>query len=167
MNIVSIIIYTLIGFIVLMVSVILWYKKEDILTIFFPNDWIEIEMLERNNNTAIWLENIRKKDTFEFKGGVYNIYDTKKGVPSYLKTVVYRSGRVGKCFYVEGNENPIDFRGIESTSFPENRAELLKLDIAKLWSSDKPFSSELFERYGFFIIAVIAVGVIWLVFGGK
>lgn len=141
MNIIHILTYVILGFVaifIVFIAVIIRIFRDDIRAFFNPNGWSSITMIESDNTVSNWLQKKEDDLQFEFNGGNYNMFDTSvtKGIN---KTVVYRSGRLGHFFYVEGNKNPINMRDLqlESTGQAQIDNQLSKIEISRLFQSQE------------------------------
>lgn len=177
------------GFVLVMLVVILWKKKDEIRAFFWPGSWAEIEMLELDNNTKIWLQKKNDSLTFKFNSGIYYMYEPgtkevmaeeldeqgnvkkdEQGNPIMVKKKaplpvrqpsIYRSGRLAKFFYIEGNENPLDFRNNTITGNPQINEEMLKVESSRMITSAGGLGQELMAKYGFFIL--LGIGFLLLI----
>lgn len=169
------------GFFILFLG-ILFKRRDEIRAFFFPQNWAEIEMCESDNNTVTWLQRKNKALRFEFNGGYYNMYDTTSNVTlteeennaldkiadpetrelerkilteSKRKMVsVYRSGRIAKFFFNEGNENPIDFRNVKPTGNPVMTKTQEAIDLMELATGTESGIEEFWRKYGLIIVVV-------------
>lgn len=148
----------------LIILFIAFYK--DIFSFFKPQDYVRIYILELDNQITRKLIKKPSNLKYKYKSGVYNLFDTHKNIPNFKnkETVIYRDGRLNALFFIEGNSNPLDFRTgkIQIDTYLEQ--EFNKLDMAKLWSTNKPFGMTLLEQYGFYLILGIIILVIIAVF---
>lgn len=151
----------------IIISLIVIVKRKQILSFFFPQNWVNVIMLESDNNVNDWLQKKNKDLRFTFNDGYYNMFESADSIvpaPSgrMVKgaTSVYRSGRLATFLYVEGNENPVDLRNLKVTGNPQLNKQLTKVDIGKLFVDDStPFINVLKQLQPYLIIG----GVILLV----
>lgn len=152
------------------VTVFVRYRKE-ILSFLFPDKWVEIEMLELDNNTINWLQKKTKDLKFTFNDGEYNMFsqeikeeiqqDGSKITKIQKNPPIYRAGRLAKFFYNEGNEDPLDFRTGKMSGNPQINKQISNIDISRLWTGHKSMSQEFLEKYGIFVL--LGIGVILLI----
>jgi len=133
------------------------FKRKQILSFFYPNKYVIVEMLELDNSTSSWIE--RKNDDlrFEFNKGYYNMFhqdlDKNKHPP------IYREGRLAKLYYHEGFSEPMDFRQGKITGNPQISRQYEEIQLSKLFEDNASVAQEFFKKYGVFI----AIGLILLV----
>jgi len=141
-------------------------RYKDIMSFFFPQNWNSITMLEKDNNVSNWIQKKSKDLTFKFNNGIYNMFSYEeeleqkdKDKPPIIKrieTPMYRNGRLGHFLYIEGQKNPINFREIKPTGYPEIDEQQSKIDMSLLWTSKNDFMA----KYGFIILIVIGIAVL-------
>lgn len=154
-------------FLIVFAAIIL---RKKILSFLYPHDYAEIEMIEKDNNTRIWLEKKKKDLTFNFNEGSYNMFevtpteDPLNNPPPYLITSVYRAGRLAKFFYLEGESNPIDMRTLKIHHDAQQTNQLEKIRLSRLIHSNVSLGSELWNKYGFFLIIGVIILLLYLAF---
>lgn len=155
-------------FIILMASlngfailIVVFFKRKDILSFFFPHKWSEVEILESDNACSSWLQKKTSDLTFHFNGMDYNMFHKEDLTPKYTtftsvkdgiqvkerveipqkkrKFPIYRSGRVSKFLYVEGNPDPIDLREVSVAESKSLKHVLSRGDIEGLFADDYGF----------------------------
>ena len=169
MTVEQILLYILIGFILfffLLLALAVYLFRNEIRAFFKPDQWASITMIEADNNVSSWLQKKNPDLRFTFNEGIYNMFDISKGVID--KTVVYREGRLGKFFYIEGNKNPMSFRHLQSNvnNLPQIDQQLTKIDLSRLFSSSESLSQELLSKYGFYVITAIIILLLVVLFKG-
>lgn len=109
-------------FIIIITIIIFIIKHKEILSFFYPDQWLLITILELDNTVTTKLIKKTKDLKFKFKDGNYYTFHpySKKSdnseVPEFIQgSGIYKNGRLLQFFYTEGNKYPIDFRGIEKT----------------------------------------------------
>lgn len=154
-------IYLMIGLNLAGLSIIALFKRKNILSFFFPHKWVEVEMVESDNNTQIWLQKKTTDLTFKFNGEPYNMFhkEDKESKYSYVekeengvmikekvklpqskrKFPIYRAGRLAKFLYIEGNPNPVDLRQVEVAESSSLQRILTSNDIEGLFAEDHGF----------------------------
>lgn len=122
-----------------------------------PDNWAIVEMLELDNNCRNWIQKKNKDLQFQFNEGTYNLFqidqDTKQKIPP-----IYRSGRLVKFYFDEGNPNPKDMRINDIEGTPQTNNLMKKLDISRWFLSDMSGLENFLQKYGsiiFFIIGLI------------
>lgn len=162
-------------FALVMILVILWKKRDEIRAFFWPGSWAEIEMLELDNNCNVWLQQKSKSLQFKFNEGVYNMFhpgtkevariekkedgtveEVRETIP-VKQPAIYRSGRLAKFFYIEGNEDPLDYRNNTITGNPQINEQMNKVEVSRMITSAGGLGQELMAKYGFFILVGIGV----------
>lgn len=167
---------------------IIFYKE--IWSFLKPRDWVMIELLELDNHVNTWLQKKTDDLTFQFNGGSYNMFEMISNprvnnqnkanvvndsngnkipvIPSRPEdkeikrfSAIYRSGRLAKMYFVEGNQNPIDFRTGDYNQDAQLTNQLEKVKISELLHSGGGLGEELWNKFGFFIL--IGVGVLLLI----
>lgn len=178
MSQVQVIIWIMIGlmaFVFIMILWFLWVKRDDIHSFFYPGQWAEIEMLESDNNCSTWLQRKNPDLRFEFNGGHYNMFEKgieepepdtgneldKVPIPKKkISTAIYRAGRLSKFFYIEGNEDPLDFRTQKISGNAALSEQREKIETIQLFTKDKSDMEKNMERI---IPIVIVVGIIIII----
>lgn len=129
---------------------ILFRKK--ILSFLFPQNWIEVEMLEIDNNVRNWLQKKNDNLSFEFNKGKYFMFtgDSKGKIPT-----IYRSGRLAKLYYIEGNQFPLDFRNIQLSGNAYLSRQLDNIKLSELWVDEDNVLENIFKKYGIVILGII------------
>lgn len=156
-------------FVVLVIAIVLLLRWKDVMSFIQPQKWVSVTMLERDNNVVNMLIRKNKSNTFTFNEGVYNLFSrsllpTGVPIPPLMKfNVVYKEGRLAKLFYVEGNENPISFKEIKETGFPELRREILKMDLRDLWDIGGSLGSKILDEFGIYILIGIVILLVYLI----
>lgn len=178
--------FIFISMLVSMILVFLYVFKDDIRAFLMPSKWNKVTMVESDNNLTKWLQKKTPDLRFKFNEGYYNMFhgsnmkevinkrkvplpngtfkteDIKKMVPSGYS--VYREGRLAHFLYIEGNEDPIDLRQIESTGNPQIISSRSKIDFANLMKTDKTKLEELWSLISPFVIIMgIAIIIMLLV----
>lgn len=174
MTILQFLIAIMIGIPCLTILIVCIIKRREIESFFFPQRYNEIEMLELDNHTSTWLQKKNKNLTFEFNGGLYNTYfsdvEYKKDQKGLLIPVLkknpslYRSGRLSKFFYVEGNENPMDFRQQTITGNPQINMQISKASLSDIIMTEPSMMEQLFRNYGIFILGGMFILIIVIIF---
>lgn len=171
MNILIALILGLIGIILIIIIIWIVLNWREIHSFFRPGLYNSITMLELDDNVSSWLQKKNSDLRFEFNNGYYNMFHRGdiQGIkipPKFTKnSVIYREGRLGKFFYVEGNADPIDFRKIESTHNPQLSKEIEKTQFSRLFESPTSFGEDLLQKYGFFILLGIGALVLFMILG--
>lgn len=134
-------------------------------------------MLESDNNVSSWYQKKTPDLKMEFNGGFYNMYDNateyksiptpdgkmiKTVVPSKQQTSIYRNGRISQFFFIEGIEDPLDFRNNRISSNPQMRKQLLSVDLTKLWTMGNSLKQWLLYA----IVGLLAGLIIGNIIGG-
>lgn len=188
---ISILIYGFILISVTFLGVLLFYFKDEIRAFVWPNRWVDISMIESDNNVSQWLQKKSEDLRFDFNDGKYNLFEAsgekevwterevpkpdgtksvqkvKKFVPDGKYSVVYRSGRLAKFFYIEGNENPLDMRELKPSGNPRVTSNLMGIDLSKLFRSETTMMEDLWKRFGpFVMIGGIGLIIFILLQGG-
>lgn len=137
------------GFIFVLLLIVFLINRVRILSFLFPQNYNMVCVLESDNNVTIWTQKKNSDLRFEFNGGWYNMYDTTDQkvtlpnpdgsittslMPTKQATSIYRNGRLAQFFYIEGNEEPLDFRNNKISSNPQMRKQMSQVDLTKLWT---------------------------------
>lgn len=146
-------------------GLILWNRRDDIRAFWWPSDWVEVEMLELDNNTRTWLQQKTPNLKFKFNEGLYNMYHPVRedGVIKRMPSI-YRSGRLAKFFYQEGREDPLDLRTKEIDGNPQVNEQILKIDVGRFFDSVGGLGQELMQKYGIFILLGLGLMLIVIIF---
>lgn len=169
-------------FFVVLIGILVVLFWQDIVSFFFPNKYVSITMLESDNNVSNFI--VKKTDDLrmEFNSGKYNLFESMSSVemdkdgnpvdtstPVYPQTSIYRSGRLGHFFFIENNENPLDFRNQKITGNPQLNEALLKQDFNDLWIEPKTFGEQVLKYIVpiLIIIGIIIVVVVIISSGGN
>lgn len=146
MDLLSFIILTFIIIILVLVAAVLIIFRKNIMSFFWPQNYCYVTMLESDNNVSSWIQRKNPNLKFIFNEGEYNLYDKipEKSLPPLydgkgrlatsmpVSTAVYRSGRLAQFFYIEGNEDPLDYRNNKITSNPQMNRQRKTVDYTKL-----------------------------------
>jgi hypothetical protein len=147
-----------------MLFIIFLIKRKEILSFFFPNKWVIVEMLELDNNCLSWLQPKNQDLRFKFNDGYYHLYhqaiDEKTNV--IKNPSIYREGRLAKFFYHEGNSDPMDYRLGKITGNPQISRQMETMEVSKLFDENRSVAQEFFNKYGLFIVGIIIIIVIYL-----
>lgn len=165
----TILLYFNIGFIVVGLLFLLIKNWSNIMSFLYPNKYNYICMLELDNSVSEWIQKKSNDLTFKFNEGIYNMF-TKNQEGKQDNKTLYRSGNIGMFFYIEGIEDPIDYRNIKVDANPQLKNQLLKVNMAKLWSKEENLGSELLGKFGFWILIIIGfmlIVIVFKVFGTK
>ena len=160
-------------FIFIFLLIIFLINRKQILSFFYPSNYVIIEMLELDNNVRQWIEKKNDNLRFEFNKGYYNMFNQsleehkhKNGEVLY-KTIkspaIYREGRLAKFFYHEGHEDPIDYRAGKISGNPQINKQYEELQFSDLWAEDSLTIEDFFKKYGFYIMIILIIVVIWLI----
>lgn len=149
-------------------------KYKEIMSFLYPGDWLEVEILELDNNTFVDLIKKPSNLVYHFRDGSYNLYHASsntgkdkfgRDIPVLQKnSPIYRSGRLGKFFFIEGNSDPLDFRNNEIKGNAYVSDLFSKVEFARLFESDVSFGEDFLKKYGFFVLVgiVVILGVLLL-----
>lgn len=159
------IIYCMIGFILVMLSVLLYVNRKDIAAFFFPQDWAEVTILESDNNIRTWLQKKSADLSFKFNMGKYNMFEKqpeekkaeaegleKVPTPDRKGTAIYRSGRLSRFFYIEGCPDPLDFRQVKITGNAQLTEQLDKVQVMDLFTGQASQFEEVWRKIAPFVI---------------
>lgn len=174
------------GFFGVMLLVILWKNRDEIRAFFDPGGWAEVTMMELDNNVSTWLQQKKFDLKFKFNDGSYNLFHSgthtkdvkvkkKDEQGNEIEVIeqqevleknpsIYRSGRLAKFFYREGNEDPIDFRQISVTGNPQINEQMLKVDISRWFMSAEGLGAELLNKFGIFIVIGLGLLLLYIAF---
>lgn len=142
----SIVLLIMVILTVVMLILLVIIKFNSIMSFFYPHKYVEIIMLESDNNIRSWLQKKSSDLRLEFNGAYYNMVNA-----------VYRKGRLAQFFFVEGNENPIDFRTVRATGDAERTRLSKRLDLANLFIQSIDFVDMLKRNWWLIVIGVIGV----------
>lgn len=155
MNIIQILFY--IVALMLPLALIFILRKKAILSFLNPQDWVEVEMLEVDNNVRNWLQKKNNELSFVFNKGRYYMFtgENKNTTPS-----IYRKGRLAKLYYIEGNSHPLDFRNIKLTGDPYLNMQLDSINLSGLFFEDDSGIMNLIKKYWW---VILGLGIIILI----
>lgn len=141
--------------------------KDQILSYLYPNMYAKITMLESDNNIIDFMVKKSKDLRFTFNDGYYNLFESLEVPKPYdgIKkgTSIYRSGRLVRFIFKEGNENPIDLRSIRATGNPQLNKQINAIDITRIVTGRGLDGMEIIRKYGLWI--VIGIIVLFIVMG--
>lgn len=182
-----VLLFVFVGMPLLFILIIFLLFKNRILSFLYPNEWVEIEMLERDNSITNWLQKKEKDLQFIFNAGKYNmfeIHDTIEDTAEKVKdkdkitppdeipttkhsikvfTSIYRHGRLAKLYYMEGSQNPMDYRTGIIKGDAQQSMQLEKAQISEILNVGNG-TEEFFKKYGLIIIIAIAIIIIIMLF---
>lgn len=154
------------------ITVLIIFRK-NISSFFNPSMWAEVEMIELDNNVLSWLQKKSADLKFTFNKGNYYLFNpsssttldtTLKGnsipLPPPLKkdiTPIFRSGRLPKYYYQEGNPFPLNITLEDRTINTQIDTQIQSLEIGKAFRVDEGLSWEILKKYGIFILIIIIV----------
>lgn len=171
MNPLTLFLVGLIGFFIVIPTLLFLLFRKKIMAFFKPNDWCLIEMIERDNNVISWLQKKDKDLQFVFNEGTYNMFDviTEEGRTNYKKVFssIYREGRLAKLYYKEGEQNPLDIRNLRIVNDAQQANMQGKIAMSRLMKSGYSLANEIWQKYGLFLILGILILLLYLVFKGN
>lgn len=150
--------------VVTVLSIVIIALRKQIMSFIRPHDYVSVTMLESDNNVRTDIIKKPANLRFKFNEGSYNLFESKilKNSPNVV-TSIYRNGRLGHFFFIEGNENPLDFRNQEITGNPQLLDAILKQELSKLWEEPRTHMQELLGQIMPFIIIIGVIALIALV----
>lgn len=95
------IIYILSGFMGFILVLVIFIKRHEIISFFFPEGYAVVTMLEADNNIQTWLQRKNPSLKFKFNNGSYNMYELQEVENKALN-------KVQKLVAPDGTEIPID-----------------------------------------------------------
>lgn len=169
------VIVALIFIFVLFPLIIFLMFRKSILSFFFPEDWVIIEFLERDNNVKTWLQKKEKNLQFTFNNGIYNMFEvvdtSKEDIGRELSTMpplnpelrvftsIYRQGRLAKLYFKEGNKDPMDYRTGQIKGDSQQAMQIEKAQLSDILNAGGGLGEEFLRKYG----VIIFIGLIILV----
>lgn len=162
--------------IILFFSLIFYFIfKDDIHAWLFPDKYVMVTMVQLDDSI---LTNIIKKNqdlTYEFNGALYNLfYPDRQGNTSFIvkdgikvpmynrKSTVFRQGRLASFTFIEGQENPIDFRDLKRDFSMDTKIkkEFSKVQISRLISSVSDFENIIAKWWWVIALAIIIIFIL-------
>lgn len=144
MNLITL--FVTIVFVFLVVLFIVLHKE--IMSFFFPNDYLKITMKEHDRKIRSWLMKKSPEKKFTFQKEIYYTIDNTpdKSATSY-------SGRLTHYFFREGNKFPVSF-GETSSLKSKIDDEMLKLQLSKMWDEPKSSIEEFLAKYWWVLVII-------------
>lgn len=156
----------------LVVGVIVFIKRHDILSWFQPQNYLMVEMIQKDNNTESWLQRKNEKLSFWFDKCEYFMMDNpesseldKDGKPIQKTSLIYREGRLGKFFYIEGYQFPVKImRGSLDGANAKLMSDMKKINLNDLFAREESIGEQLLKNIGIFILLGILILILYLIF---
>lgn len=159
-------------------SIFLWFMRKQIAMFISPEKYAEVNMVELDDN--IFHDIVKKNEdlTWEFNGNDYFLYyperisqqeildiSTKDKEVIRVKSTVFRSGRIASFTYIEGQQEPIDFRDMKKSFSQDSKIkkEFAKVQLSKLVSSVSDFN-EFLDKYKIWIALGVVIIIVILLF---
>jgi hypothetical protein len=99
----SILVFSFLGFFLAEIAIMFFIFYKEILSFFFPDDWIYVIMIMKDTSIKTMFVKVKGKSDFVFKGGIY-VWG-KKGV--------HKKSKLNCYFYKEGVSQPIELEDLK------------------------------------------------------
>lgn len=155
------------------IAIILYLNWTNLMILLHPDRYNECQIIQLDD--SISREIVKKNEDlkYTFNGNEYNMFYSERqqqqesNEHDRKKSTVFRSGAIASFTFLEGQEDPLDFRDLKKNFSLDSKIkrEHSKTDLAKLVSSvhsqDSIFSSEIVK---YVLIAVVVIIIIILLF---